>query len=78
MVNCEAGCGEKPKIAPVHQAISEIFTSGPPVLGKTTVSARLQDVAGLVRTRERWRWEWHTEFSGTAGTDGGKMERVTG
>lgn len=53
MVNCEAGCGEKPKIVPVWQAIAETFTSGPLPWGETTMSERLQDVAGLVRARER-------------------------
>lgn len=53
VVNCEAGCGEKPKIAPVHQAIAEVFTPGPFPWGKTTVSERLQDGAGLDRARER-------------------------
>lgn len=49
VVNCEAGCGEKPKIAPVRQATAEIFTSG----AKTTVSESLQAGAGLVKARER-------------------------
>lgn len=48
VVNCEAGCGVKPKIGPVHQTIAEMFISGPIPWGKTTVSERLQEVAGLV------------------------------
>lgn len=53
MVNCEAGCGEKPKIVPVQQVIAETSTLGPLPWGETTVSERLQDVARLVRARER-------------------------
>lgn len=53
MVNCEAGFGEKPKIAPVHQATAEIFTQNPSPGGKTTVSERLQAGAGLAKARER-------------------------
>ena len=49
MVNCEAGCGLSPKIGPVHQAIAEIFTSGPLPWGEATV----RRATGLVRLRER-------------------------
>ena len=55
MVNYEAGCGLSSKIAPVHQAIVEVFTSGPqdPSPGVKPLSEGLQGATGLVRLRER-------------------------
>lgn len=55
MVNYEAGCGLSSKIAPVHQAITKIFASGPqdPSPGVKPLSEGLRGVTGLVRLRER-------------------------
>ena len=55
MVNYEAGCGLSSKIAPVHQAITKIFASGPqdPSPGVKPLSEGLRGATGLVRLRER-------------------------
>jgi len=83
VVNYEAGCGLSSKIAPVHQAIVEVFTSGPqdPSPGVKPLSEGLQGATGLVRLRERidadveeGHFEPREGISGTQGTDGGKRK----